>query len=212
MDEVIANIAREDGDLLLCTEAGVAYQRQLDHLVAYDETYFNKCASYEDQAIAIAINRGRIELVAKHYSPIARVVDIGIGSGEFIKKRPNTWGRDVNPVAEAWLRDRRLWAEDLQQFQAFTFWDVIEHVPRPAEYFAAVPARGYLFTSMPIFADLARIRESKHYRPDEHIYYWTEPGFIRWMARHGFDLLERQTFEIEAGRDSIYSYAFQKGG
>jgi len=65
-------------------------------------------------------------------------------------------------------------------------------------------AQGYF----PIFPDLTAIRASKHYRPGEHLYYFTEDGLVRWMALHGFLLRERNDFETRAGRDSILSFAF----
>ena len=137
-------------------------------------------------------------------------MDVGIGSGEFIKNRPNTYGQDINPVAIEWLKRNDLWARYLGDFEALTFWDVIEHVPTPADYFDKVSDGAYLFTSLPIFEDLSQIRVSKHYRPGEHLYYFTEPGFVCWMALHGFKLLERQTFEMDAGRENIFSFSFEK--
>src|SRR5688572_9066508 len=95
---------------MICPAEGVAYQADMSVRVGYDEAYFNKCLGYEDQGIALAINRGRIELVARHVDPGEAVLDIGVGSGEFIKKRPNTFGYDINPVAEAWLRKEKLWS------------------------------------------------------------------------------------------------------
>jgi hypothetical protein len=208
MDKFIACMpAQEDGDLMLCLEDGVAYQKDRGHIVNYDSDYYNKCASYEGQEIAKKINAGRVGIVSKHYG-VGPAVDIGVGSGEFIKNRPNTYGFDVNPVAIEWLKRNDLWANYLSEFEAFTFWDVIEHVEEPATYFRHVPVGAYLFTSLPIFADLKRVRESKHYRPGEHLYYWTRDGFVSWMGMHGFRLLERQTFEMDAGREDIHTFAF----
>lgn len=190
---------------------GIAWQRDQSQLVSYDESYFDKCAGYEGSEIATEINRGRIEIVARHYCPVSPVLDIGIGSGEFIRTRgARTFGYDVNPKAEAWLKSQDLWSEDFGRFKAFTLWDVIEHVPDPAEYFDAMWAGSYLFTSIPIFSDLTQIRESKHYRPSEHLYYWTRQGFVSWMKQHGFECLEVSDFETRAGRDSILSFAFRK--
>lgn len=200
---------QDDGDLVLLPEQGMAYQRDQSQLVAYDEAYFAKCAGYEGQDIAEKINAGRIALVERHYG-LGPLVDIGIGSGEFIRKRPHTYGIDVNPTAQWWLFDNALWAYSLSDFRAFTMWDVIEHVPDPAEYFGRINDGGFLFTSIPIFDDLTRIRESKHYRPGEHLYYWTEKGFTDWMWLHRFELLEWSDFETKAGREAILSFAFRK--
>lgn len=210
MDSVIAEYpAIPDGDLMLCPEFGCAYQADMTVTVSYDAAYFGKCRSYEDKEIAVKINAGRIAIVQKHYGD-GPCLDVGVGSGEFVRKRMSTWGTDVNPVAIRWLASHNLLADSLDGFGAYTFWDVIEHVPAPKEYFDAIRSGAYLFTSIPVFHDLMRVRESKHYRPGEHLYYWTDEGFIWWMDRHGFDFLERQDFEVQAGRESIYSYAFRK--
>lgn len=208
MDRFIAQCATLDDDLIVCPLHGVAFQADMTVTAEYDEDYYNKCASYEGAEIARKINAGRVALVNKYYEGSA--LDIGIGSGEFIKSRPNTYGYDINPAAERWLKSFGLWAQEFSDFHAFTLWDVIEHVPEPEDYFSRMPQGSFLFTSIPIFKDLFRIRESRHYRPGEHLYYWTESGFRSWMFYHGFTLLERQTFEMDAGRDSIYSFAFKK--
>lgn len=211
MDRFIASMPFEDdGDLALCREHGVAYQKDMSNLVCYDAEYYDKCKSYEDQAIALKINAGRIELVNRYVGPLGRVLDIGIGSGEFIKKRPHTFGCDVNPVAIEWLRRNDLWSSRLDEFAGCTFWDVLEHVPQPELYLKQIRLHAHLFTSIPIFYGLGGIRLSKHYRPNEHLYYFEERGFVAWMALHGFMLLETQDFEIQAGRESILSFAFKR--
>lgn len=200
---------QDDGDLVLLPDQGMAYQRDQSQLVPYDEDYWNKCAGYEGQEIAEKINAGRIALVDRHYGS-GPLVDIGIGSGEFIRKRRYTFGVDVNPIAQKWLFANGYWAFHLASYKAFTMFDVIEHLPDPDEYFCKMRSGSYLFTSIPIFRDVACIRESKHYRPNEHLLYFTEDGFVRWMALHKFDLLETTDFETKAGRDSILSFAFKR--
>jgi hypothetical protein len=210
MDRFIAALdAEDDGDLALCIADGVAYQKDRTHIICYDEPYYRKCQSHEDQEIARRLYTGRIALVDRHFGP-GRVVDIGIGSGEFIKKRGNTFGFDVNPVAIEWLKRNDLWAENLEWFGAHTMWDVIEHIETPEQMLRNVQLHGFAFFSIPVFQDLRRIRESKHYRPGEHLYYWTDEGFRNWMRCHGFLLLEVTDFETQAGRESIMSYAFKR--
>lgn len=211
MDRFVASFASEcDADLELCHAHGVAYQRDQSHLVPYDSVYFAKCAGYEDQDIAVKINAGRVRVVNSWLSQHASVCDIGIGSGEFIKKRPHTFGRDVNPAAISWLKANGLWASRFDEFAGYTFWDVIEHVPTPEDYFRDIRLHAFLFTSIPVFRDLAKIRDSKHYRPGEHLYYFTEQGFVDWMALHGFQMVEQLDFETRAGRESIATFAFKR--
>lgn len=210
MDRFIRDFAAvADADLMLCPDHGVAYQKDREHLVNYDGDYYEKCASYEGQEIANKINAGRVALVESHLGPNV-LIDVGIGSGEFIKKRPNTLGHDINPVAIEWLKRNDLWAKNLRSAAGASFWDVIEHVEDPGLYLDQINLHSLAFFSIPIFYTLGGIRVSKHYRPGEHLYYWTEEGFVAWMELHGFRLLETQTFEISAGRESIFSFAFQR--
>lgn len=198
-----------DGDLMLCPEHGVAYQRDQTALVDYGEEYFDKCRGYEGQEIAERINAGRIEFVLRNFGP-GRMLDVGVGSGEFIKRRPHTFGIDVNPAAVRWLREAGRLADNLDCFGAYSFWDVLEHVPTPEDYLRHCYLRSFVFLSMPIMPSLDRIRDSKHYRPGEHLYYWTERGLVEWMAWHGFALVDASDFETRAGRESITSFAFRR--
>lgn len=207
MDRFIQHYdAIDDNDLMLCN--GIGYQKDMSHLVSYNEDYFNKCLSYEDREIALKINRGRIGLVNHYFD--GPVLDIGVGSGEFIKKRPKTYGYDINPVAVEWLKEHGRFSNRFEDFMCFTFWDVIEHVPDPGKYFDRIPRWAYVFTSIPVFEDLTKIRKSKHYRPNEHLYYFTKNGLINWMQHYGFLFLQMQDFEIDAGREDIYTFAFRK--
>lgn len=199
-----------NGDLMICARAGCAYQADMTTSVPYDEAYFDKLKSYEGSEIAVKLNSGRVAFVNAWAGQETFVLDIGIGCGEFIKSRPNTFGTDINPKAIEWLKRKGKWAESLWAFQAFTFWDVLEHVREPNQYFRQINIGSHVFVSMPIFDDLSRIRESKHYRPNEHYFYFTESGFIDWMAMYGFKLLETSDFESVAGREDILSFAFHR--
>ncbi len=86
----------------------------------------------------------------------------------------------------------------------------VEHVAAPQEYFERIAPGAAVFVSLPIFATLDAIRGSKHYRPGEHLYYFTHAGFVAWMALYGFRLLEASDHETQAGRDGIMAYAFRR--
>ena len=125
MDRFIASLpAQPDGDLMLCRDEGIAYQADRSSLVNYDAAYYEKCAGHP-QEIADRINAGRIGFVRKHFGD-GKAVDVGIGSGEFIRRRGNTYGHDVNPAGIEWLKRNDLWVDKIAGFGAATFWDVIE--------------------------------------------------------------------------------------
>jgi hypothetical protein len=68
---------------------------------------------------------------------------------------------------------------------------------------------GYVFVSIPIFKDSDHILKSKHYRKDEHYWYFTDSGFKYFMDINGFDFIESNTMESELGRESIGTYVFK---
>ena len=212
MDRLIARYpSKPDGDLTLCPESGVAYQTDMTVTAAYDGEYFDKCAGYKNGEIARRINMGRAKFVDHHYCPRGPMLDVGVGAGEFVEFRgAGTFGYDINPTAVEWLKSRGRFRDKLAGWMCYSFWDVLEHVPEPETYFRNVLQGSRLLTSIPIFSDLTRIRESKHYRPGEHLYYFTATGFVDWMASHKFELLGIETFEMRAGREDIWSFAFEK--
>lgn len=209
MDSIVAHFpGKVDEDLAFCDAHGVAYQLDMESgCVEYGKQYLEKYRGYEGSQIAQRINAARLALVARHYR--GPLLDIGVGSGEFLRQCPDgSRGFDVNPWAVEMLKKDGLHAEKLERFSAFTFWDTLEHVSDPDEYFRQIPMHSYVFVSLPIFEDLADVRASKHYRPGEHFYYWTARGFVDWMAKHGFRLVEQNMDETLAGRESIGSFAF----
>lgn len=215
MDKFIQSFAADaDGDLTICAQDGVAYQNDMTTCVSYDADYLAKCDAYADGDIAKAVNAGRCALLQRHLAVDASVLDIGAGSGAFVRAAAS-WGFsakgfDVIPETVDRLRAEGLYAEPAKTFDAVTMWDVLEHIEDPAEVLGTVRVGGLLFVSIPVFHYLHRIRESRHYRHGEHLYYFTYCGFVSWMAMHGFTMLELSNHETDAGRDSIAAFAFRR--
>jgi len=156
----------------------------------------------------------RVEFVNRHFS--GALVDVGIGAGSFIElrnaernRRPNTFGYDVNPMARDWLLERSLWIDPYTgRVPAISLWDVLEHIAD----FDALLARvaGWVFVSIPIFFSGEHVLSSKHFRKDEHIWYFTSEGLVRTFADRGFDLVETNRIESDLGREDIGSFAFRR--
>lgn len=201
-------VSCKDGeDYQLIKTHDYLYERK--ESVHYDGSYFDKCFSYEGTEIEKKINQGRIDFVRKYYKGF--LLDIGVGCGTFIKRRPMTLGYDINPKAVEWLKQENKYSDKIECFDAFSFWDVLEHINNHSDYLCRIRVGTYLFCSIPVFFDLGRIKESKHYRPGEHLHYWTASGLIDYMkALYGFECLEVDDFETQAGREDILSFAFKK--
>lgn len=211
MDSLIKRYdTTSDDDLLLCEGHGVAYQRNMNVRVQYEGEYFAKVKAYDGTPIAKAVNAGRVALLGRYLKPGTSVLDWGAGTGAFMRDAQaagfETSGYDVNPLAQLALGDRI--SKDPNMFDALTLWDTVEHLDLPELVLKSVRKNAHVFVSVPVFNDLRKIRESKHYRPGEHLYYWTPDGFCQWMALRGFRCLESSSHEVTAGREAIGAYAF----
>jgi hypothetical protein len=143
------------------------------------------------------------------------LLDYGIGSGAFIERRNQlsrrTYGYDINPAGIAWLKARQLWVDVPlynEPVRAMSMWDVLEHI----DDFPAMLDKisDWLFVSLPIFRDAEHVLRSKHYRKDEHFWYFTRRGLLDVMSELGFELIIESDMETKAGREDIGAFAFRR--
>lgn len=195
-------------------EKGMGYFPVNPNDEPYDADYFAKYESYAKTPLGVALTDWRIKFVADHYE--GEVIDIGIGCGQFVERRgehERTLGYDVNPAGVAWLRARNRWREVRRvpyNLPALTFWDSLEHIDDPATILSGV--QGWVFVSLPIFENCEDILNSKHFRKDEHRYYWTFQGFVNYMTLNGFTFISYSDAESRLGREGIRSFAFKRSG
>lgn len=144
------------------------------------------------------------------------IVDIGIGSGEFIEscKKIKALGYDINEVGVEWLKKRNIfldpYKDDLKEIDGFTLWDTLEHMSNPDEFIKVVNYGQHVFISLPTFENLNDVKKSKHYKPNEHFYYFTVKGMLYYMWNCGFSCLDYNNDEVKAGREGVTSFAFVK--
>jgi hypothetical protein len=215
MDEIIGSYEyKQDGDLRICEQQGCAYQENTEKSIVYGEEYFNKYKKYEKNDISKKITKGRVELTEKYCK--FRLFDIGIGSGYFMEQSNlDVLGYDINPLGKQLLIDKNKFLDAIvgvksSIFCGVTFWDSLEHIPNPGEILWSVLSDTFVFVSIPIFEDLLKIRDSKHFRPNEHYYYFTKDGLIYYFEQLDYNLIRIDDFEIQAGREDIYTFTFQK--
>jgi len=173
----------------------------------YGEDYWKKYVGYAITPIGQKLTQARVDLVKRHCRD-EPLVDIGIGCGQFIEARGGrTSGFDVNLHAIKWLQERNLWFDPYRaQPENITCWDSLEHLSEPAELVGRVGSK--VVVSLPIFSDMEHVLRSKHFRKDEHYWYWTRDGFVKWMEDLGFVLLEENRMEESCGREDIGTFAF----
>ncbi len=214
MDPIICGYpsVRYDDHHRICPNIGIMYQDVIEEIVPYNRDYFEKYIGYEGKDIANRLNAFRTRFTEKRCRSL---LDIGIGSGEFIKKSEiPVYGYDINPFAIEWLQERGLYRDpyrdSLDDIDGITLWDVLEHLGEPGELLKRFNPGQYLFISIPIFEDLNHVTSSKHFRRSEHLLYMDVHGLKRYLHDSGFELLEVSDEEVKAGREGIGSFVFVK--
>lgn len=173
----------------------------------YDGAYYNKYVQYANTDVGRRLNKFRVELVKKYIGD-EPVIDIGIGSGSFIEARGSqTYGYDINPVAVEWLKGRGLFRNP-QDGTIYNkcFWDSLEHIPDPRPI---ILGSRFIFVTMPIYSSAYCALNSKHFKPGEHVWYFTKNGLIGWLNRLGFDCLEIRDDEEKIGRQGVLTFVFK---
>ena len=173
---------------------------------SYGADYWETYQQYAAGSIGERLTLFREEFVKRHVDP-STVCDIGIGSGQFIK-HVGAKGFDINPYARFWLEQNGLFADPYEEkFSAFTFWDVLEHFDDPTLILLKTDK---VFMSVPIHTNFRACIESKHLKPNEHIWHFTDRGVKFFMQHFGFEAVDQDDGEIRAGRESIMSYFFRR--
>ena len=172
----------------------------------YNESYFEAYNAIKETPIGLALNKARIDLVNKYTN--GSVLDIGIGNGAFVEDRINVYGYDINPFAVTWLIERNKYRHPFRGADALTFWDSLEHIHNPTLMLQG--AKEFVFVSCPIYDDVEHVLRSKHFKPDEHCWYWTIKGLTTFMRIFGFEVQEINWMETEIGRESIATFVFKR--
>lgn len=175
----------------------------------YDQAYFDKYRQMRSSKIGSELNKFRVALTKDYLREGESIIDVGIGDGAFIEALQTAtitpYGFDVNPASISWLREKSRYASLYdRKFDVATFWDSLEHIRDPR--YALEQVSRVAIISIPIFDDVKHVLRSKHYRPDEHYWYFTERGFIEFLSKEGFQVVRRSNMEIALGREDIGTF------
>lgn len=218
-DEIVGTyrpVGYADEGRLVITDRGVAFQAGDIQPVEYGEAYFARYISYAGSAVEACLNEVRLDLLRRYAE--APTLDVGIGNGAFLNRLEAAglpcWGYDINPVAISWLDRGGLWAEPETAVSelgvlSVTLWDVLEHMPAPSKFLSEAGAKTILM-SIPIVTDWATIATWKHYKPGEHLFYFTHDGLTGFMRELGYRLVFRGGPERDCGREDVDSYVFRR--
>lgn len=189
-------------------KTGIGFYPVNAHLTSYDDAYFEKYVGYAKSKLGEDLNRARVEIVNRFARDLA-VVDVGIGCGQFVQSRKNTFGYDVNLRGIQFLLNTGAWWDPwFKRPINLTFWDSFEHLENPHQLIER--CREFVFMSIPIFDGPEHIERSKHFRPDEHYWYFSRNGLVLFMHQFGFKIVFESDIETRLGREDIMTFVFQR--
>lgn len=171
----------------------------------YNASYWQHYREMDRTGIADKLSAARVDWARKWSADPECSVDVGIGGGRFcIDMGCKGW--DVNPIAMAWLLDHgKALDPTLRKVDTAFFWDSLEHIHDPRPILKNVER--LVLASMPIYTGVDHVLRSKHFKKDEHCWYFTAVGLTRFMERQGFVLAGWNKME-QPMREDIETFAF----
>lgn len=210
MEEIIKNLM--DKDFMWFPKYQIGYS-PATNCKMYDDDYFNTYVEREKTEIGKKLNEFRINLVNEYIK--GKVLDIGIGSGFFIRERRNCLGYDICPRAIDYLKSKNLWYDPYEidqidhNIKGVTFFDSLEHINKPGLLLNRLNNQ-HVFISMPIFKNLDHILKSRHFKPKEHCYYFTMQSLLNYMKTYSYEIIKIQDDETRIGRENIVTFTFRR--
>jgi len=191
------------GELVWLPELGIGFYPVKDQ--PYDESYFEKYLQMDKTKAGDYLTNYRISF-CRDAEP-KNTIDVGIGGGRFVREF-DCYGYDINPAAVEWLESHKLFIDPFKCYaENLTFWDSLEHIHDPSNILSN--CKDSVFVSMPIYDDAEHIKRSKHFRKNEHCWYFTHNGLILFMCYFGFELVRHGTGE-QIYREDIHTYHFRR--
>lgn len=219
--DYIGNIG--GGQMLWVEPAGFGYLGGATTCI-YDAGYFQHYRRICETPVAKALNRFRVDLVLAHLgdasdgAPGQTVLDVGIGDGAFLRAAAQRvpfgvvelYGCDINPLGVEYLEQTGQLAQLDQEggFDVVCFWDVLEHLEDPRVGLRA--AKTTALVSIPIFESQLHALRSRHFKPGEHLWYFTRRGFLAFADQEGFDCVDILATESAIGRDGIETFVLRR--
>lgn len=131
------------------------------------------------------------------YKKDGRVLDIGYGDGEFIRQASRagffTMGYDAHAddIGVPVVKELKPGVFDI-----VTMFDSFEHMADLDEPFKAAPSMFVVTVPwLPEGVTDETIRQWRHYKPNEHLHYFTEKSLRAVFSRHGYGMETREPIE-----------------
>jgi len=153
----------------------------------YDSSYINIYNQQKYTQTAKVLNNIRLNyLMSYFFSPPESLLDVGCGNGSFLQacigKINTLYGFDV---VNTMLPDSIIKVYEFVEASVYTFWDSLEHI-WDISFLENLPTR-MVAVSVPWY--YGEFKNWRHYKPDEHIRYFTLDALTNMFEHYGWTLL-----------------------
>jgi len=132
------------------------------------------------------------------------VLDYGSGVGWFRAWRPKgveVYSYDIAEYPQTGI--------DLMMYNVVCFWDVLEHIPDFSKIEPILSLARNVAISIPMKVELNNFATWKHWKPGEHLHYFTEETLNALFERYGFRQVKIGQPECPP-REGIVSVIYEK--
>lgn len=215
--DLTTTIRLDSEDIVVCHDCGYG-RPSLRDPIQYDDDYEKKYLAYDEKSICgirlLFVSRAKQFLDRSFY----QILDYGCGSGAFVKAARDdgyeAYGYDVND-----------YTEDLRPPEGFepgivTAWDSFEHLTdeQQVEFFKSAKSANIIIVSVPNFQAPQKdesLKEWRHYRPREHLHYYTVKSLCFRFEREGykfaFTAYDEDNIRKAPWNNNILTVGFTKG-
>ena len=167
----------------------------------YDIDYYEKMLrEYSETAKEIA--RLRWEWI-KETAPLT-VLDYGAGVGWFRAHRPkgiSVDSYDIGPYPQTGIK--------FKIYDVVCFWDVLEHINNFEDIEPLLALARYVACTVPVKPENVDFADWKHFKPGEHLHYFTTETLSELFKKYGFQLVKTDLPECPPRRD-VHSFLFKR--
>ncbi len=200
--------------LKVCKDCGYRWQVEIKPF-KYDQQYLE--FGYSDAPL-VAMAWIRLSFVFKYMQNFGKLLDVGCGFGNFVRAARHAsfdaYGFDVHQI------DTGSSAPRVDSFygkwDAVTLFDSFEHFEDFEKVFAIDTK--WFFITVPHLDEsmsVSEIKNWKHYKPDEHLHYFTVKAMHSLFRKNGYMLMEAVNLEdvirkpARNGQFNTMTYAFR---
>ena len=177
-------------------------------MIKYDEKYyFNLLKIHTHTAKQICDIRWNMVLSSDVGVILPTVLDYGSGVGWFAAFKPSTQivvdTFDIMPVPQSGIIH--------DHYDIVTMWDVLEHIPDFTELSGIFSKTDFVALSIPIKPDNITWNEWKHFKPAEHLQYYSKDLLEAMFGIYGFKKIIECQIECPP-RTDVWDFVFKKEG